>query len=71
MKFLVVALIAICTIAVYTTAETLQDGSLPEVEALPQDNASEHTRTKRTLFLKKKLAIGAGLLGFGIGVAKG
>ncbi|KAK0088291.1 hypothetical protein PV325_012487 [Microctonus aethiopoides] len=29
-----------------------------------------HSRSKRTLFLKKKL-IGAGLLGFGLGVAKG
>lgn len=29
-----------------------------------------HTREKRTLFLKKKL-LGAGLLGFGLGVAKG
>lgn len=29
-----------------------------------------HTREKRTLFLKKKL-IGAGLLGFGLGLAKG
>jgi len=29
-----------------------------------------HIREKRTLFLKKKL-LGAGLLGFGLGVAKG
>ncbi|XP_034940286.1 uncharacterized protein [Chelonus insularis] len=29
-----------------------------------------HVRNKRTLFLKKKL-LGAGLLGFGLGIAKG
>lgn len=34
------------------------------------DGGAIHTREKRTLFLKKKL-LGAGLLGFGLGVAKG
>lgn len=34
------------------------------------DGDAIHTREKRTLFLKKKL-LGAGLLGFGLGVAKG
>lgn len=34
------------------------------------DGGAIHTRDKRTLFLKKKL-LGAGLLGFGLGVAKG
>ncbi|XP_018393541.1 PREDICTED: uncharacterized protein LOC108772505 [Cyphomyrmex costatus] len=34
------------------------------------DGNAVHTREKRTLFLKKKL-FGAGLLGFGLGVAKG
>ncbi|XP_011692308.1 PREDICTED: uncharacterized protein LOC105452676 [Wasmannia auropunctata] len=34
------------------------------------DGGEVHTREKRTLFLKKKL-FGAGLLGFGLGVAKG
>lgn len=34
------------------------------------DGNAIHTRDKRTLFLKKKL-LGAGLLGFGLGVAKG
>ncbi|XP_014615340.1 PREDICTED: uncharacterized protein LOC106793166 [Polistes canadensis] len=34
------------------------------------NGAEEHIRTKRTLFLKKKL-LGAGILGFGLGVAKG
>lgn len=34
------------------------------------DGGDVHVREKRTLFLKKKL-IGAGLLGFGLGVAKG
>jgi len=33
------------------------------------DGGAVHTREKRTLFLKKKLV--AGLLGFGLGVAKG
>jgi len=34
------------------------------------DGSAVHTREKRTLFLKKKL-LGAGLLGFGLGIAKG
>lgn len=34
------------------------------------DGDTIHTREKRTLFLKKKL-LGAGLLGFGLGIAKG
>lgn len=34
------------------------------------DGGAVHIRQKRTLFLKKKL-IGAGLLGFGLGIAKG
>ncbi|KYN13831.1 hypothetical protein ALC57_13905 [Trachymyrmex cornetzi] len=34
------------------------------------DGGAIHTREKRTLLLKKKL-LGAGLLGFGLGVAKG
>lgn len=34
------------------------------------DDGTTHPREKRTLFLKKKL-LGAGLLGFGLGVAKG
>lgn len=34
------------------------------------DGGAIHTREKRTLFLKKKL-LGAGLLGFGLGIAKG
>ncbi|CAL1675906.1 unnamed protein product [Lasius platythorax] len=34
------------------------------------DDGTVHPREKRTLFLKKKL-LGAGLLGFGLGVAKG
>lgn len=34
------------------------------------DDGTIHPREKRTLFLKKKL-LGAGLVGFGLGVAKG
>ncbi|KAL6440248.1 hypothetical protein ACFW04_003078 [Cataglyphis niger] len=34
------------------------------------DDVRDNPREKRTLFLKKKL-LGAGLLGFGLGVAKG
>lgn len=34
------------------------------------DDVRANPREKRTLFLKKKL-LGAGLLGFGLGVAKG
>lgn len=45
------------------------DGSFSQTEN--EDNAGATlNRQKRTLFLKKKL-IGAGLLGFGLGLAKG
>lgn len=35
-----------------------------------EEGTTTHARTKRTLFLKKKI-LGAGLLGFGLGLAKG
>lgn len=41
----------------------------PMTEELESDPQS-HVRTKRTLFLKKKI-LGAGLFGFGLGLAKG
>ncbi|KAK2585466.1 hypothetical protein KPH14_010124 [Odynerus spinipes] len=49
-----------------------QADTLGTLETANEFNTGDevHTRTKRTLFLKKKI-IGAGLLGFGLGVAKG
>ncbi|XP_017883875.1 uncharacterized protein LOC108627233 [Ceratina calcarata] len=44
------------------------DGSVIQTEN--EDAGATLNRQKRTLFLKKKL-IGAGLLGFGLGLAKG
>ncbi|XP_015594123.1 uncharacterized protein LOC107267220 [Cephus cinctus] len=72
MHYSVFAIAALCCLAVYATAEDAtqqQQQVLPALESLPQEGA-ELTRDKRTLFLKKKL-LGAGLLGFGLGVAKG
>ncbi|XP_072756868.1 uncharacterized protein [Anoplolepis gracilipes] len=40
------------------------------IEDQIEDQTVDHPREKRTLFLKKKL-LGAGLVGFGLGVAKG
>lgn len=60
-----------CCCVLYAQAEVsgLQEDQ-GQLVAAAGDNALEHVRPKRTLFLKKKL-LGAGLLGFGLGVAKG
>ncbi|KAL0114112.1 hypothetical protein PUN28_011434 [Cardiocondyla obscurior] len=65
-----------CFLVLRTTAEEAvqqnqQSLDLGNVAIEDQvDGGAIHTREKRTLFLKKKL-LGAGLLGFGLGVAKG
>lgn len=75
--FLVVAIcscLALCIAA--TEVDNRYDHQADTIKTLDattaelNNGAEVHTRTKRTLFLKKKL-IGAGLLGFGVGVAKG
>jgi len=48
----------------------LQSQLSPNLEDQVDGSDAVHTREKRTLFLKKKL-LGAGLLGFGLGIAKG
>ncbi|XP_043477220.1 uncharacterized protein LOC122508153 [Leptopilina heterotoma] len=54
----------------YVTAETIEQQTLPASSSLRNEKNLVHTRSKRTLFLKKKV-LGAGLLGFGLGVVKG
>ncbi|XP_074100034.1 uncharacterized protein LOC141528076 [Cotesia typhae] len=44
--------------------------NLSPISPIESDTKELHVRHKRTLFLKKKL-IGAGLLGLGLGLAKG
>ncbi|XP_051164376.1 uncharacterized protein LOC127283491 [Leptopilina boulardi] len=51
----------------YVSSEEIKQQTLPLIE---NEENSVHTRSKRTLFLKKKV-LGAGLLGFGLGVVKG
>ncbi|XP_012284537.2 uncharacterized protein LOC105701955 [Orussus abietinus] len=70
MKFTSVALAVLCCSAVYAMAEEAlrHRPEFPSLEAVSDDQV--HSRTKRTIFLKKKL-LGAGLLGFGLGIAKG
>ncbi|KAG7199228.1 hypothetical protein KM043_018097 [Ampulex compressa] len=77
MQFATLTIIATACLVLCATAEELtrerQDvlGAIgnPQIE-LEQDENVGHVREKRTLFLKKKL-LGAGLLGFGLGIAKG
>lgn len=67
------ALFVVSTIAVMAMAENSpqeQLHALPVLENIPEEAGSGLVRDKRTLFLKKKL-LGAGLLGFGLGVVKG
>lgn len=66
-----------CFLVLRATAEqepVQQDQQLLDVDRVATENQVEgdaiHNREKRTLFLKKKL-LGAGLLGFGLGVVKG
>jgi len=64
-----------CYLAPGTVAEEeatlqLQSQLSPNLEDQVDGSDAVHTREKRTLFLKKKL-LGAGLLGFGLGIAKG
>ncbi|XP_043283819.1 uncharacterized protein [Venturia canescens] len=75
---LMVGLVLCCTVFRAATAENNQGSFGARAEAPSPLEATEaasslgeeHTRPKRTLFLKKKL-LGAGLLGFGLGIAKG
>ncbi|XP_011138704.1 uncharacterized protein LOC105182742 isoform X1 [Harpegnathos saltator] len=71
----IIAIIVCCFLALRAAAEEIvlneQSLGLGSVAVENQvDGGAVHTRQKRTLFLKKKL-LGAGLLGFGLGVAKG
>ena len=65
-----------CCLVVYVRAENSveeQSQGLTKLEPVenPVENVNvDHTRPKRTLLLKKKL-LGAGILGFGLGIAKG
>ncbi|XP_012256369.2 uncharacterized protein LOC105686297 [Athalia rosae] len=70
-------LLAICG-CLAIAAEKLVDRQV-DLQGLPapalgelsqEDNSAGLVREKRTLFLKKKI-LGAGLLGFGLGIAKG
>lgn len=64
---IIIAWVCLCWVG--TWAQTSSVNS--ELGSTDLDNPEHvHIRNKRTLFLKKKL-IGAGLLGFGLGVAKG
>ncbi|XP_033220358.1 uncharacterized protein LOC117174983 isoform X2 [Belonocnema kinseyi] len=72
MNSTVIIFATLCCFALYASAEEIrqqQQQTLPVSEILA-DESSVHTRSKRTLFLKKKV-IGAGLLGLGLGFAKG
>lgn len=71
----VIAIMVCCFLALRVAAEEIVQNQrsvdLENVAVGDQiDGDAVHTREKRTLFLKKKL-LGAGLLGFGLGVAKG
>lgn len=74
--FLVVAICSCLALCIATEVDHRYDHQADTIKTLDattgelNNGAEVHTRTKRTLFLKKKL-IGAGLLGFGVGVAKG
>ena len=66
--------ISIVCFFVFVKAEQTNDGQqlnlVPMAESV-RESETPHTRSKRTLFLKKKLIAGAGLLGLGVGIAKG
>ncbi|XP_014489345.1 PREDICTED: uncharacterized protein LOC106752282 [Dinoponera quadriceps] len=71
----IIAIVVCCSFTLRAAAEdtvldqqSLDFGSVAVEDQV--DGGAVHTREKRTLFLKKKL-LGAGLLGFGLGVAKG
>lgn len=69
----VIVVATVCCFLVMSAAaeENQQQLDLGSVVVQDQvDGGAVHTRQKRTLLLKKKL-LGAGLLGFGLGVAKG
>lgn len=64
-----VVIVFVCCVAALAAGNALPEREI-NAEATTTDENDTHTRNKRTLFLKKKL-IGAGILGFGLGVAKG
>ncbi|KAL2728269.1 mam domain-containing glycosylphosphatidylinositol anchor protein 1 [Vespula maculifrons] len=73
--FLVVAICSCIALCIATEVDNQYDHHADTFKTLDttdelNNGAEVHTRTKRTLFLKKKI-LGAGLLGFGVGVAKG
>lgn len=74
-RAVIVAVTVCCFLALKAAAEEIVQSQPPldlRNEAVENqiDDGAVHTREKRTLFLKKKL-LGAGLLGFGLGIAKG
>lgn len=80
MQNISLALVMCGCLAVYASTDNQQvsnnnnesndRSSLLPVNSNNDNNETPHFRAKRTIFLKKKL-IKAGLLGFGLGVAKG
>lgn len=70
MNFKIIIFVAFCIFVLYVSAEEIQQQTLPISSSIRNEENSVHTRSKRTLFLKKKV-LGAGLLGFGLGVVKG
>ena len=73
MQYSSLMLVILGCLAVYVSADQSTQQQLqlqPITESLGESDGATHVRAKRTLFLKKKL-LGAGLLGFGLGAAKG
>ena len=70
MKIAALVLVSICCFAAFAAANVVLEQEQQQIQRNPENTDTAHLRSKRTLFLKKKL-IGAGLLGFGLGIAKG
>lgn len=63
----------LCSIGAFASSveRNIDENNLEKNSHINDDEQGEsHVRSKRTLFLKKKL-IGAGILGLGLGLAKG
>ncbi|XP_014235441.1 histidine-rich glycoprotein-like [Trichogramma pretiosum] len=58
-------------VVVCTYADQLPEQQQTQLTLNEEDGDEPHARSKRTLLLKKKLIAGAGILGLGVGLAKG